>query len=79
MTFIQTTENLLFRKNVKLGAVEPKWIAEISMSNYTTKHKPEKANGNIDYLSRYPVEEPRGLDEDDVIPICYVSATAVPK
>lgn len=64
-------------KKAKLDANGQRWVAEMSIFNYTFKHKPRKAN-DADYLPRNPVEEPIGSDEDNVVPICHVSATPSP-
>lgn len=47
------------------------------MFNYTIKHKPGKADGNANYLSRCHVDESRDSDEND-FQICHVNATPIP-
>lgn len=69
---------LTFRKKTKLGAIEHGQMAELSMFNYAIKRKTGKENGNTDYVSRYPVEESRGSDKDDVLPIqCNTSTNRI--
>lgn len=50
----------------------------MAMFNYEIKHKPARANGNANYLSRYPYEQPGVLEDVGDIVIRQITATSVP-
>lgn len=49
--------NLAMWKKTKLGAIEQRWVAQISVFNYEIKHKPGRADGNADQGTQWKVQE----------------------
>lgn len=72
------SRNLTLWRKANLGAIEQRWIAQMSVFDYTIHHKPGKANAPVDYLSRYATGEPAESDEDGDVPICSIDATSIP-
>lgn len=66
--FVAYTDNnpLAHWQTAKFGAVEQRWIAELSAFNFSVRYKPGRNNTNADELSRNPVEEPVGPGEEFV-------------
>ena len=65
-------------QTAKYGAVEQRWIAEItSVGDMRTFYKSGRKNTNADALSRQPVEEPEGPG-DQYIAVSAVHSTAEP-
>ena len=74
--FIAYTDNnpLAHISTAKFGAVEQRWVADLSPFDMTVKYRPGRVNRNADTLSRYPVEPP-GKDEEKVHAVSQVKAT----
>lgn len=74
-----SSRNSLFWQAAQWGAIEQKWLAQLSMFDFTIHHKPCKHNIVADYLSSHLVDKPGTLDEEDGdVPLCSINATRVP-
>lgn len=58
------SHNVTFWQKVKLGAIEQRWIAQMSMFEYTLCHKPGLTNTCADYLL-WHLTEVEGIDEKE--------------
>ena len=64
-TLVLTDNNPLSHlQTAKLGAVEQRWAAELACFNFTVKYRSGRENKNADALSRFPVEQPKGEEEE---------------
>ena len=57
----------------KFGAVEQRWVADLSPFDMTIKYRPGRVNRNADALSRYPVGQPLS-EETPVSAVSQISA-----
>ncbi len=74
--FVVITDNnpLCHLKTGKLGAVEQRWVAQLSVFDFDVKYRPGRHNTAADALSRQPLAgEPTIPDEyDDCVAICNI-------
>lgn len=64
-TLVMTDNNPLSHlQTAKLGAVEQRWAAELACFNFTVKYRSGMENKNADALSRFPVEQPKGEEDE---------------
>ena len=71
-TIAYTDNNpLAHLQTAKLGAVEQRWLAEMSVFQFKVAYKPGASNGNADALSRNPVDPPTS-DADEVTAVTRV-------
>lgn len=52
-------------ETAKLGALEQRWVARLAKFSYKIRYRPGKSNANADALSRFPVDLPYGLTEEE--------------
>lgn len=55
ITVVTDNNPLVHLQTAKLGAVEQRWVAQLSNFDYTIKHRPGRDHTNADVLSRFPV------------------------
>ena len=66
--FVVFTDNnpLSHWVTAKFGAVEQRWVAELAAFDFDVRYRSGKSNQNADCLSRYPVDNPVGEEEEFV-------------
>ncbi|KAL1278989.1 hypothetical protein QQF64_025662 [Cirrhinus molitorella] len=77
IAYVITDNNpLCHLQTIKLGAVEQRWVAQLSVFNFEVKYRPGKSNAKADALSREEfageLESDPEADWDECVTICSV-------
>lgn len=66
----------MFWQAAEKGTIEKRWLAQISMFDFTVHNKRDEDNICAGYLPKHPVDEPQNPDEDEGdATFCNINAT----